>query len=155
MSYLTRDAGREKPLFASPSWSEWWSHAVGLSVFSGILVTALGDVFFRLRVALAGGRWLGNQRLTRTYLSLAQIGALPALLCRLGETCYFATPMDAAQSSWPAIVVTAVFGIWGQVGEYRATIMAFQAPPLRARIVFFWLPIFILVAVVALLEVLG
>ena len=92
--------------------------------------------------------------LGRVYLAVAQIGALPALLVRLGETCFYATPREA-DSGWTALAVALVFAVWGQVAEYRATIVAFGAPLLRARIVFLWRPIGLGVLVMAAAEIFG
>lgn len=130
MSALGKDAAREKPVFAPIAWPEWWAWAIGLSLFSGVLITALGDVFFRLRIALAGAAWPESGKVLRVYLSVAQIGALPALLVRLGETCFYATPREA--DSGPAsLAVALVFAVWTQAAEYRATVVAFGAPPER------------------------
>ena len=154
MSGLGKDAAREKPVFAPATWPEWWAWAIGLSLFSGMLIAALGDVFFRLRIALAGAPWPESGKVFRVYLAVAQIGALPAILVRLGETCFYATPREA-DSGWAALVVALVFAVWVQVAEYRATIMAFGASPLRARIVFLWLPIGVVVLAVGALELFG
>jgi len=151
MSGLGKDAAREKPVFAPSTWPEWWAWAIGLSLFSGLLITALGDVFFRLRIALAGAAWPESRRVFRVYLAVAQIGALPAIHVRLGETSYYATPREA-DSGWAALVVALVFAVWVQVAEYRATIMAFGASPLRARIVFLWLPVGLAVLIIAAAE---
>jgi hypothetical protein len=154
ISGLGKDAAREKPVFAPATWPEWWAWAIGLSLFSGVLITALGDVFFRLRIALAGAAWPESGKVFRVYLAVAQIGALPAILVRLGETCFYATPREA-ESGWATLVVALVFAVWVQVAEYRATILAFGASPLRARIVFLWLPIGLAILIVVAAELFG
>lgn len=117
------------------TWSSYWTVAAILALGAGPVLGGFGAWWFQCRLLLCRVHPVDSGLAIRAWASAQQIFALPILLVRLGETLFFHAP-SAVNEAWGRMsFVTAFFGVWAWLAQYRSVRAAFGG---RARRVVFW-----------------